>query len=110
MAQNRERTIRVQYYDTGGYDFDKNEWKPDILLATILVTKDGCKIESQERTCGEGLLSIDVLGSDGERVTSTSDPLRWAGLIDTAFRSGYSYVSVKDVAAAAATSPENGLG
>ena len=100
--------VRVKFYDTSApYDYEKAQWPDPKLLATILVSEAGCTIESQDGNQGEMLLGISVVDPHGRgRITSSTDPVRWAALIDTAFRSGYNSVSVEPIAPTRDVAPQ----
>jgi hypothetical protein len=106
VSESADRTVRVTFYDTNvDYNAETQTWGEPTVLAKILVSADECVIESQEGTAGETLLGISVLGPEGNKVTSSSNPLLWAELIDTAFRHGYNSVSVEDVTGVEAATP-----
>ena len=76
-----------------------NQIRPDDseeTLAAFVVSKNYFKVEKGGRA--GAVKNIPVIDTvTGEQITSDSDPIRWAKLLPSAFRSGDVYAKVESV-------------
>ena len=70
------------------------------LLAQLQVSETGIERQAGEETETKMVLGIPVIDPEsGEQVRSDTDPLRWADLLPTAFRSGAIGATVEEIKA-----------
>ena len=86
-------------------DLVRMEFKTQ-MLASFYVGENGIeRVEYGEDEIPRTVAVFDPAESDGQRVTLDSNPLRWAELLPTAYRSGEYSVSVVETKDASDTPP-----